>query len=245
MRRCGPLWTVVLLAITAGAAALDPGRAGAAPPVDVHTYLEDPEMVAEGQEQPHVDLRPYAGAAAARAGGEATPWTRSLDGRWRIAMADRPDLVPAGFFAEGFDTSSWRTVTVPHTWQTDGLDRPVFRNLVTDMYPDAPPRIPRDVNPTGAYVRAFDLPADWAPRRTYLRFEGVTSAYFVWVNGRYVGYDQGGYTPAEFDVTPFARAGRNTIAVQVHRWSAGSHLENYDQWRFAGIFRSVRLYSTR
>ncbi|GDY57843.1 hypothetical protein SVIO_084660 [Streptomyces violaceusniger] len=78
-----------------------------------------------------------------------------------------------------------------------------------------------------------------------IRFDGVTSGWFLWVNGHYVGYDQGGYVPAEFDVTDYLRPGAtNRIAVQVHRWSAGSYLEDYDQWRYAGIFRSVSLYST-
>jgi beta-galactosidase len=218
--------------------------AAADPPADVYTYLENPQMVAEGQEQPHVELRPYADAAAARAGGDETPWTRSLDGDWRINMSQRPEDVPRGFFAEGFDTSGWRVVKVPHTWQTDGLDHPMFRNIATEIYPDNPPKVSHDVNPTGAYVRGFEVPADWGARRTFVRFEGVISAYFVWVNGRYVGYDQGGYVPAEFDLTDFVHAGNNTIAVQVHRWSAGSHLEAYDQWRYAGIFRSTWLYST-
>ncbi len=238
MRRFLTLGVVVLLALGAAPAVAAP------PPDDVYTYLDDPEMVAEGQEAPHAELRPYAGVAAALKGGQETPWTRSLDGRWRIKMADRPAEVPRGFHAEGYDTSGWRTVSVPHTWQTDGLDHPMFRNIPTEMYPDDPPRVPRDVNPTGAYVRSFDVPKSWDGRRTFLRFEGVTSAYFVWVNGKYVGYDQGGYTPAEFDLTDVARPGRNTIALQVHRWSAGSHLEDYDQWRFAGIFRSTWLYST-
>ncbi|MFD0857165.1 glycoside hydrolase family 2 TIM barrel-domain containing protein, partial [Actinomadura adrarensis] len=126
----------------------------------------------------------------------------------------------------------------------DRLDHPVFRNIPTEVWPDDPPRTPRDINPTGAYVKRLDVPAEWDGRRTFLRFEGVTSAYFVWVNGRYAGYDQGGYTPAEFDVTDFVRPGANTVAVQVHRWSAGSYLEDVDQWRYSGIFRSVWAYST-
>ncbi|HEU4424220.1 MAG TPA: glycoside hydrolase family 2 TIM barrel-domain containing protein, partial [Pilimelia sp.] len=147
-------------------------------------------------------------------------------------------------YGDGYDTSTWPRVAVPHTWQTDGLDHPIFRNIPTEMFPDDPPRVPRDINPTGAYVKGFDVPARWAGRRTLLRFEGVSSGYFVWVNGQYAGYDQGGYTAAEFDVTPYLRSGRNTLAVQVHRWGSGAHLEDWDQWRFSGIFRSVRLYST-
>ena len=84
-------------------------------------------------------------------------YTQSLDGKWRIAMAKRPEEVPAGFHADGYDTSGWREVSVPHTWQTDGLDHPIFRNIATEVQPDSPPKIPRDVNPTGAYVRTMGM----------------------------------------------------------------------------------------
>ncbi|MFD0688880.1 glycoside hydrolase family 2 TIM barrel-domain containing protein [Actinomadura fibrosa] len=220
-----------------------PGAAALAAPSDVYAYLDDPQMTGEGQEPPHAVLRPYADEREAR-GGKAARYTRSLDGRWRFAIADRPAEIPAGFYQAGYDTSGWRGVTVPHTWQSDRLDHPVFRNIPTEVVPDDPPKTPRDINPTGAYVKTLTVPEDWDGRRTFLRFEGVTSAYLVWVNGRYVGYDQGGYTPAEFDLTDAVHPGANTVAVQVHRWSSGSYMEDYDQWRFSGIFRSVWAYST-
>ncbi|WP_232376251.1 glycoside hydrolase family 2 TIM barrel-domain containing protein [Amycolatopsis aidingensis] len=231
------------------AAVLMPPAAGvpasaAEPPPDAYTYLDDPRMTGEGQQEPHAELRPYADAESAARRTEDTPYTRSLDGDWKIAMADLPRQVPDGFYAEDYDVSGWRTVSVPHTWQTDGLDHPIFRNIATEMVPDDPPHVPRDINPTGAYARDFELPADWEPRSTFLRFEGVTSGYFVWVNGEYIGYDQGGYTPAEFDISAALHPGGNRIAVQVHRWGSGSYLEDVDQWRYSGIFRSVWLYST-
>ncbi|WP_285747735.1 glycoside hydrolase family 2 TIM barrel-domain containing protein [Lentzea sp. NBRC 105346] len=198
-------------------------------------------MTGEGQESPHVELTPYSTVREALAKADS-PWVKPLDGEWRIRMFDRPQEVPAGFENDGLP--GWKPVSVPHTWQTSGLDHPIFRNIPTEMYPDDPPRVPRDVNPTGAYLKTFDVPEDWQTRRTVLRFEGVTSGYFVWVNGNYAGYDQGGYTPAEFDITKHLKPGKNTLAVQVHRWGSGSHLEDVDQWRFSGIFRSVRLLST-
>ncbi|MFD0203331.1 MULTISPECIES: glycoside hydrolase family 2 TIM barrel-domain containing protein [Saccharothrix] len=236
----------VVLSVLGGAVVgASPGTASAAPPGDLYaTYLENPAMVAEHQEPAHAFLPPHADVPSAVRGDERTPYTRSLDGDWRIAMAKRPEEVPVGFHAEDFDTSRWQRVTVPHTWQTDGLDHPIFRNIATEIQPDDPPRVPRDVNPTGAYAKDFDVPRDWADRTTVLRFEGVTSAYFVWVNGTYVGYDQGGYTPAEFDISAALKPGRNRVAVQVHRWSAGAYLEDVDQWRYSGIFRSVHLVST-
>ncbi|GID32454.1 hypothetical protein Abr02nite_74370 [Paractinoplanes brasiliensis] len=230
------------------AAAAAPVGEGPQTVEDVYRYLEDPELTAEGQEEPHADLRPYPDARTAAADVTRhelpNPYARSLNGSWQLKIFDRPDDVPAGFRAGGAATQGWPTAGVPHTWQSDFLDHPMFRNIPSDISPDDPPRVPRDVNPTGAYVKTFDLPADWAGGRVFLRFEGVTSNYLVWVNGAYTGYDQGGYTPAEFDVTDRLRPGRNTIAVQVHRWGSGAYLEDVDQWRYSGIFRDVWLYRT-
>ena len=229
-------------------AASAPAGEGPQSPADVYRWLEDPEMTGEGQQQPHVQLTPYASAADARAAAEGadqpSPWVQSLDGTWRLDIVRRPQAVPERFWARGHDTSGWDRVQVPHTWQSDFLDHPVFRNIPEEIYPDDPPAVPHDINPTGAYVRSFAVADDWDGRRTMLRFEGVTSGYFVWVNGRYIGYDQGGYTPAEFDVTDALHPGRNRVAVQVHRWGSGSYLEDVDQWRYSGMFRDVWMYST-
>ncbi|MDY7085231.1 MAG: glycoside hydrolase family 2 TIM barrel-domain containing protein, partial [Actinomycetota bacterium] len=230
------------------AAAAAPVGEGPQTVEDVYRYLEDPELTGEGQEEPHADLRPYPDARTAAADVTRhelpNPYALSLNGSWQLRIFDRPDDVPAGFRAGGAATKGWPTASVPHTWQSDFLDHPMFRNIPSDISPDDPPRVPRDVNPTGAYVKTFDLPAAWAGGRVFLRFEGVTSNYLVWVNGAYTGYDQGGYTPAEFDVTDRLRPGRNTIAVQVHRWGSGAYLEDVDQWRYSGIFRDVWLYRT-
>ncbi|WP_026361035.1 glycoside hydrolase family 2 TIM barrel-domain containing protein [Amycolatopsis nigrescens] len=238
-------WLRVLAPLLLVASLLGVPSAVAAPaPPDAYAYLDNPRMTGEGQQAPHAELRPYADEASAAKRAEQTPYTLALDGQWKLDMSDRPQDVPAGFYGADYDVSAWPDVSVPHTWQTDGLDHPMFRNIATEMVPDDPPRAPRDVNPTGAYARDFELPADWQPRSTFLRFEGVTSGFFVWVNGQYIGYDQGGYVPAEFDLSPALHPGKNRIAVQVHRWGSGSYLEDYDQWRYAGIFRSVWLYST-
>lgn len=242
-----PTAQVLALVLTCGVAglfaAVVPGPASAiGGPSDVHTYLEDPARVAEGQVAPHTRLWPYADDASAVRAGDS-PYVRSLDGPWLFKLVDKPSAVPPGYQAPGFDTAGWSTVQVPHTWQSDFLDHPMFRNIPEEVWPDAPPKVPRDVNPTGAYLKSFTIPAGEASRRQLIRFEGVTSGYFVWVNGKYAGYDQGGYSPAEFDVTKLVKSGRNTLAVQVHRWGSGSYLEDYDQWRYAGIFRDVYSYS--
>ncbi|WP_430782485.1 glycoside hydrolase family 2 TIM barrel-domain containing protein [Actinoplanes sp. G11-F43] len=224
-----------------------PGSAG---PVvsDVYRHLEDPRMTGEGQEAPHVDLRPYGDVATAVRDvtdhSAPSPFVLGLDGDWRMELFDKPEEVPSGFGSGDVDTSGWPVVSVPHTWQSDFIDHPMFRNIPEEIWPDEPPFVPKDINPTGAYVRSFEVPQSWDGGRIVLRFEGVTSGYFVWINGVYVGYDQGGYTPAEFDVTTELNTGRNTIAVQVHRWGSGSYLEDFDQWRYSGIFRGVWMYRT-
>ncbi|WP_285680516.1 glycoside hydrolase family 2 TIM barrel-domain containing protein [Actinoplanes sp. NBRC 103695] len=212
--------------------------------LDIYRYLDDPQLTQEGQEEPHADLRPYPDERSAAADvterNAANPYSMSLNGSWRLKLFDKPTDVP--------DVRDWQedwpVAQVPHTWQSDFIDHPIFRNIPSEIVPDDPPRVPRDVNPTGAYVKTFSLPREWDGKRTVLRFEGVTSNYLVWVNGDYVGYDQGGYTPAEFDITARLHAGKNTIAVQVHRWGSGAYLEDVDQWRYSGIFRDVWLYRT-
>ncbi|GAA2513059.1 glycoside hydrolase family 2 TIM barrel-domain containing protein [Winogradskya humida] len=230
------------------AAPVEPVPGGPRTAAEVYRYLEDPQLTGEGQEEPHADLRPYPDASAAAADvtshNAANPKVRSLNGDWRLKIFDRPDDVPAAFHDAGFDASRWPAARVPHTWQSDFIDHPMFRNIPSEIVPDDPAKVPHDVNPTGAYLRTVDLPKDWSGDRVFLRFEGVTSNYLVWVNGGYVGYDQGGYTPAEFDVTERLHPGRNTIAVQVHRWGSGAYLEDFDQWRYSGIFRDVWLYRT-
>ncbi|GAA4854550.1 glycoside hydrolase family 2 TIM barrel-domain containing protein [Saccharopolyspora cebuensis] len=222
---------------------------GPTDPAQVERYLEDPGRTGEGQEPHHALLRPYADAEQALRSArhdldapadEPTPWTRSLDGKWGFHYVEHHRDLPAGWQRGG---QGWDEVTVPGVWQQQGHDRPIYRNVPSEVAPYDPPKVPDDVNPTGAYVREFEVPAEWDGRRQLLRFEGATSGWFVWVNGRYVGYDQGGYTPAEFDVTEHLRPGTNTIAVQVHRWGSGSYLENMDFWHLSGIFRSVHLYS--
>lgn len=217
----------------------------AAEPLDIYRYLDDPQLTQEGQEEPHADLRPYPDERSAAADvterNAANPYSMSLDGAWRLKIFDKPTDVPADFADQAGD---WPTAQVPHTWQSDFIDHPIFRNIPSEIVPDDPPRVPRDVNPTGAYVKTFTVPAEWDGKRTVLRFEGVTSNYLVWVNGEYVGYDQGGYTPAEYDITGHLRPGRNQLSVQVHRWGSGAYLEDVDQWRYSGIFRDVWLYRT-
>jgi beta-galactosidase len=170
----------------------------------------------------------------------------SLNGTWKFNLVTKPSLRPLDFFDVNFDHSSWDNIKVPGNWQTQGFDYPIYTNVT---YPwsgyenISPPAAPTVYNPVGSYLRTFTLPQNWDAQRCILHFAGVESAFYVWVNGNYVGYSEDSYTPAEFDITPYLTDGENTIAVQVFRWSDGSWLEDQDFIRLSGIFRDVYIYN--
>jgi beta-galactosidase len=219
--------------------------------ISLTEYIENPLMIGENQEPGHVPTIPYPSVRMAlnldRAHGspwerwDRSPFFRSLNGEWDFRWSINPSVAPDDFDA----SEEWDSITVPRVWQTEGYGHPMYRNIVMDLWPYDPPSVPDTINPVGAYQRTFTVSQNWTKeRRTFLRFQGVKSAYFVWINGEYVGYDEGSMTAGEFDVTPHLDSGKNTISVQVFRWSDGSYLENQDMWRFSGIYRDVYLYST-
>ncbi|MFJ1968550.1 glycoside hydrolase family 2 TIM barrel-domain containing protein [Streptomyces sp. NPDC087903] len=205
-----------------------------------------------GTERPHTTLMPYADIGQALAGDRTrSPYRLSLDGTWKFAHADRPDDRDPDFHRTDVDDSGWDTIPVPSTWQLHGYDRPIYINITYPWWgPNGlgeeaqPPAAPTRYNPVGQYRRTFTVPRGWAGRRTFLHFEGVKSAHYVWINGELVGYHEDSYDPAEYDITPHLRAGTNQIAVEVYRYSDGDWLEDQDMIRLSGIFRSVYLYST-
>ncbi|MFI7499982.1 glycoside hydrolase family 2 TIM barrel-domain containing protein [Streptomyces sp. NPDC049687] len=205
-----------------------------------------------GTEDPHTTLMPYAGLAQALAADRTrSPYRLSLDGTWKFAHADRPDDRDPDFHRTDLDDSGWDTIPVPSAWQLHGYDRPIYINITYPWWgpngrgEDAqPPAAPTRHNPVGQYRRTFTVPRDWAGRRTFLHFDGVKSAHYVWINGELVGYHEDSYDPAEYDITPYLRPGTNRIAVEVYRYSDGDWLEDQDMIRLSGIFRSVYLYST-
>jgi len=133
---------------------------------------------------------------------------------------------------------------VPSCWQMKGYGIPIYTNIVYPFDKNPPMIAGKNGNPVGSYRREFTIPKNWNDRQTFIHFDGVDSAFYIWVNGQKVGYSQGTRTPAEFDLSPFLKEGQNSIAVQVFRWCDGSYLEDQDGWRMAGIFRDVYLFST-
>jgi len=214
-------------------------------------YIENPTMIAENQTEPHVPTIPFPSVESAIAGErtskslderwERSPFFRSLNGEWDFRWSLNPDEAPDDAAA----VEEWDRIDVPSVWQTEGYGHAIYRNIPLDVYPYDPPNVPDEINPVGTYRRTFTVPKKWSKdRETFLQFEGVKSAYFVWVNGEYVGFDKGSMTSGEFQISEYLESGQNEIAVQVYRWSDGSYLENQDMWHFAGIFRDVYLYST-
>ncbi|MDP4720492.1 MAG: DUF4981 domain-containing protein, partial [Akkermansiaceae bacterium] len=184
-----------------------------------------------------------------------SPWCQLLNGDWAFSYSGNPDSRPADFFKTDFDASSWKTIPVPANWQLHGYGVPVYTNSEYPFQVD-PPKVmgtppghftnfpEADRNPVGSYRRTFTVPADWKDRHTFITFNGVDSAFFIWVNGEKVGYSQDSRTPAEFDITKYLKDGENLLAVEVYQHSDGSYLEDQDMWRLSGIFRDVYLTSS-
>lgn len=166
----------------------------------------------------------------------------SLDGTWKFHLSPNAIDRPAGFEQPGFDSSNWSDIKVPANWQAEGFGQPRYNNI-TYPFPANRPLIPHDANPVGSYRRDIEIPAGWRGQDVILHIGAAGSAYYVWVNGQEVGYSEDSKLPSEFNVTPHLKAGRNTIAIQVYRWSDGSYLEDQDFWRVSGIERSVYLYA--
>jgi beta-galactosidase len=203
---------------------------------------EDPQVVELNRLPAHATLVPFPDEDGALAGDlESSPWVRSLNGVWKFHYAPNPAGAPDGFWREGADLSGWADIRVPANWELQGFGLPIYTNSRYPFSPVDPPLVPDDDNPVGSYVRTFTVPADWTGRQVTIHFGGVSSAFYVWVNGERVGYSEDSRLPAEFDITPHVRTGENTLAVQAIRWSDGSYLEDQDHWRLSGIHRDVYL----
>ncbi|MCL6457868.1 MAG: DUF4981 domain-containing protein, partial [Gorillibacterium sp.] len=162
-------------------------------------------------------------------------------------LVDTADERPVDFYKIDYDCTAWAEIPVPAHWQFHGYDYPQYTNVT---YPWVgkedikAPFAPTRYNPVGSYIRSFTIPANWQDNPVYLSFQGVESAFYVWVNGELVGYSEDTFTPAEFDITPYLVQGENKLAVEVYRWCDASWLEDQDFWRLSGIFRDVYLFAT-
>lgn len=178
----------------------------------------------------------------------------SLNGIWKFHWTPTPEGRIKEFEKTDFNDKTWKNFLVPANWELNGYGTPIY---VSAGYPFKidPPRVTsippekytafKERNPVGQYRRKFDLPNEWQKNgEVFLRFEGVQSAFYVWINGQRVGYSEGSMEPSEFNVTNYLKSGSNQIAIEVYKYSDGSYLEDQDMWRFGGIHRSVLLYKT-
>ena len=232
---------VITLGVGLAAAGWYNGTSAQAPPP---LEWQDPAIVGVNKEPPRATFTTYPDEALARAGRrEASPFYKSLNGDWKFHWVPKPADRPADFYRPGFDDASWKTIRVPSNWQFEGYDVPIYVNITYPWGVPDPPHIPADNNPVGSYRTRFTVPPSWSGRDVYLTFDGVESAFYLWVNGERVGYSEDSRTPAEFNITRHLKDGENLLAVEVYRWSDASYLEDQDFWRLSGIFRDVTLWS--
>ena len=200
---------------------------------------------------PHTYVWPYGSASEVQKGAyEQSPYYMSLNGKWKFNWVKNPDNRPKDFYKPAFYTGGWADIDVPGNWERQGYGTAIYVNEAYEFddkmfnFKKNPPLVPYKENEVGSYRRTFTIPAGWEGRRVVLCCEGVISFYYIWVNGEFLGYNQGSKTAAEWDITDKLVNGENTIALEVYRWSSGSYLECQDMWRLSGIERDVYLYST-
>lgn len=195
---------------------------------------------------------------------EESPYYKTLNGTWKFHWVADPKDRPQDFCKPDYDVSRWDDIKVPATWQMEAVrnnkkwDKPLYCNVIypfsyTDWNKIEWPNIiqprPADYtfatmpNPVGSYRRDFTLPDSWKGRDVFIRFNGVEAGFYIWVNGQKVGYSEDSYLPAEFNLAPYLKPGKNVLAVEVYRFTDGSYLECQDFWRFSGIFRDVFLWA--
>lgn len=183
---------------------------------------------------------------------ENSQWWRSLDGQWKFNWAPDPSKRPVDFYKPGFDVSAWNEILVPSSWQTQGYGVPLYCNQPYPFrreWPHVMLEPPKDYtaytqrNPVGSYRRDFSMPQNWDGREVYIQFDGIDSFFYLWINGKYIGFSKDSRDPAAFDITHYLKPGQNTVAVEVYRHSDAAYLECQDMFRLSGIFRTVSLYA--
>ena len=198
---------------------------------------------------------------------EYAPYWQSLNGQWRFHWCKTPDERPKDFYKTDYDTSKWDAIPVPSNWNVYGIQKdgslkyglPIYVNQPVIFYHErkvddwrkgvmrTPPTDWTTYeyrNEVGSYVREFEVPNNWEGREIFIDFDGVDSFFYLWINGKYVGFSKNSRNVASFDITPYLQKGKNKVAVEVYRNSDGSFLESQDMFRLPGIFRTVALRAT-
>lgn len=207
--------------------------------------VKDPTCFAVNRERAHADHLPCGSVEEALE--EKSGFRFSLDGVWKFHYAKNYGSTIPGFEKPDYDCGSWDDIRVPAHIQMEGYDAPQYANT---QYPwdgredIVPGQVPERFNPVASYVKYFEVPENFDRERVYISFQGAESGLALWLNGQFVGYSEDSFTPAEFFLSPYLKEGKNKLAVQVFKWTAGSWCEDQDFYRFSGIFREVYLYTT-
>ncbi|MBD0401787.1 glycoside hydrolase family 2 TIM barrel-domain containing protein [Flammeovirga sp. EKP202] len=229
--------------------------------LSIHTFSQNIWENEEVYERNKLDARVPSYSYTSEQYAKTLDRTKSklmmLNGTWKFNYVDDDKNRPLEFYKKEFKSSDFKDIEVPSNWELKGYGQPIYTNIVYPFTPHIlegklakydwrgprppiPPFIYRD-NPVGSYYRDFEVPEDWDGDDIILHFGGVTSAFYVWINGEEVGYSQGSRLAAEFDITQYLVKGKNRVAVQVFKYSDGSYLEDQDMWRLAGIHREVMI----
>lgn len=227
--------------------------AGQAKAQELPVELQTPEIVSINR----MPMRAQAYAFESRELAEKrlkaqSAYFMSLNGTWKFNWVKDPRKRPMDFYQMGFDDTKWDNFKVPANWETNGYGTPIYVNQpyefagrqLTGAKMNPPFDIPVDNNPVGSYRKKITIPENWKGRQVFINLGAVKSAFFIWVNGKKVGYSEDSKLAAEFDITNYVKPGENLIALQVYRWSDGTYLECQDMWRISGIERDVYVYST-
>ncbi len=215
--------------------------------------VENEQVLGINKEPYHATLMPYKDRGEALvADRRASSWAESLNGSWKFHWVPRPEERSVDFYKPSYDVSAWKEIPVPSNMEVQGYGTPIYTNFTYPFKKDwprvtsEPPKeytTYRERDAVGSYRREFGVPSSWNGRRIFLTFDGVDAGFFIWVNGKKVGYSVNSRNPAEFDLTSYVTPGKNLLAVEVYRFTAGSYMEDQDMWRLSGIFRNVTLWS--
>jgi len=202
---------------------------------------EDPGVFAVNREKPRAYFIPFKDLVNLPLGDiTRSEFIFTLNGDWAFHLSEKPSDRPFMFFKEDYDIRDWEKIPVPSNWEMEGYDVPIYTNV---KYPHekTPPKIQDHYNPVGSYKREFTITREQLSREAFLHFGGVSSAFYVWINGEFVGYSEDSKTPSEFRINKYLKKGTNQIAVEVYRWSDASYLEDQDFWRLSGMSRDVYI----
>ena len=209
----------------------------------------DPNVNSVNREPMRSSFIVYPSVADVKSGSEvASPLYRSIDGVWKFLWLENvltPN--PAGFEMVNYDDREWKTMPIPGMWELNGYGDPVYISHGwpwLDWADNTPPFPPKDRNHKGLYRREIEVPAEWSGKKIYVHFGSVTSNLTLWINGKEVGYSEDSKLEAEFDITPYVKAGaKNTFTMEVHRWCDGTYFEDQDMWRMTGFARESYIYA--